>query len=94
MCMILRLTGYNEHDGVCAVGQLDDEGQRPSLQSLNIAARITFCGPDNPPPCPFLFSGLMKLISSKCIMSTNFIVWHFLHMQNCSPMDVGNLNEK
>ena len=74
MCMILRLTGYNEHDGVCAVGQLDDEGQRPSLQSLNIASRITFSGPDSPPPVPlFIFQ----------INETYLIQMHHEHQLYC-----------
>ena len=73
MCMILRLTGYNEHDGVCAVGQLDDEGQRPSLQSLNIAARITFCGPDSPPVPLFIFR----------INETYLIQMHHEHQLYC-----------
>ena len=40
---------------VLSVGQLesDDQGKRPSLQSLSIAVGITLCGPHDPLVTPF-----------------------------------------
>ena len=47
----------NEGRGVSG-GQLDsdDQGQRPLLQSLAIAAGITLCGPGKSPATPFYFA--------------------------------------